>query len=223
MLKNLTFIFSFASIFVIPLTAGATTTAGYLEVTYSQTIQVPIVAMDGMNSNPISGSWSTTRALSAGTLRGDTYVQAGSGSPNSSTHAMLRAFFSADTSSIPDDAVIEDASLNLYVKDVTDMINTSYSYITVLQGSPASSTNIVGDDYNDCGSLDNPTLGSNAYDISSITLDAYQAFLLNTAGKSWVNKTGYTTLCMRDGHDIENQSYSGSGSWIQQNVGFSRN
>jgi hypothetical protein len=57
-------------------------------------------------------------------------------------------------------------------------------------------------DYSKAGNaIKNPTEGSSRIDISSI-VPGYVEWDLNSIGLSWISKTGYTKLALREGHDI---------------------
>ena len=54
-------------------------------------------------------------------------------------------------------------------------------------------------------------------DIGSVSVNAYNTWTLNSTGTAWINKTGYTQLAVREGHDVLDvwPSYTtNQGNWI---------
>jgi pimeloyl-ACP methyl ester carboxylesterase len=117
-----------------------------------------------------------------------------------------RSFISFDTSIIPANADVTSAKLVVVPSYVDDEYDDAYSYMNVLQSFQASSTALSGDDIETCGNtLENPTKGAADMDLSSILVEQPLVFELNEVGTSWIDKSGYTKLCIREGHDIENK------------------
>ncbi|MCA9367936.1 hypothetical protein KC887_06785 [Candidatus Kaiserbacteria bacterium] len=213
-------LFGIVSMLAFASPTYATSTAPYLEVTY--TVQIPILETEDVDIN-VWKSWGLTRSESVGRLRSDSVEFVSSQAYSSNRHVFTRPFFTFDTSVIPSGAIINSASLNLYIESKLDQVNNPYySYIAVLEGNPGDPTNITGDDYNDCSALDGAVLGSDKYDVTDILTGAYKAFNLNSSGLGWINTGGLTKLCMRDGHDIENQAFTSSGVWKSNLVGYSK-
>ncbi len=166
------------------------------------TLTVYSHSADGYVERDMHESWSTTRGHSEGqrfhTL---TYINLQSGLD----YYISRAFLTFDTSSVPDGATVSSAKLWIrpYLKWNND--NDGKDFITVIQSNQQSATTLSGEDYNDCGSLNNPTEGINTSerkDITSISTSTYLSLTLNSTGIGWIDKTGYTKLCMREGHDV---------------------
>ncbi len=174
------------------------------------TVKIYAASGDGYVDPVYPGSWATQHADTTG--RAIDYTSdismarsAASGDYNTGYLTITKSFAGFDTSVIPDDAEIIDASLNLNINDTMDHYNDAYSYITVLEGFQSSVSSLTGSDFAACGdATTNPTKGSNDVDITGITINQYQPFDLNSTGKSWIDKEGYTKLCLREGHDIEN-------------------
>ena len=129
-----------------------------------------------------------------------------------------RGFVPFNTSSIPASATVTAATLNLYVTAKTNGdTNDALDYITVVQTSQASETSLATADFDQCGSISNPTEGVDSgqrKDISSISTGAYLVFTLNSTGRGWIKKSGQTANCgttagftclgVREGHDTTN-------------------
>lgn len=162
-----------------------------------------------VQTTPYPGVWSSQHATTDGKSSEiqDTRSAAYSDIFNS-TDGVLgihRSFLAFDTSVIPDNAVITSATLYVHPDFVFNAFDDQYSYMNVLQSFQASPTNVSFDDIEMCGDmLVHPVKGANDIDLSGITVDSYVPFLFNATGRGWVSVAGYTTLCLREGHDIEN-------------------
>lgn len=120
-----------------------------------------------------------------------------------------RAFFPFDTSSLGGSAEIQSATFSVYVTDVYNADSVSTRLVQTTQASP---TSLSADDFDQCGSLNNPTAGASDKAHSSISTSAYNDWSLNSTGLSWINKTGYTKLGLRVSTDYLNQTPTGSNS-----------
>ena len=115
----------------------------------------------------------------------------------SSTFQIGRSFLSFDTSALPDNAVIESAVLRLYPVGTTR--SGDGASCVIVQSTQASETSLVDGDWDQLGTVSG---GSLAY--SSMAAGAYREISLNATGLSWINKTGFTKLGIRDSGDISN-------------------
>jgi hypothetical protein len=113
-----------------------------------------------------------------------------------------RAFFPVDTSGIDDSATIDTAILYLYFTWIDNNDNDASAKYDVVNTSQADSTTLATSDYSKCGSVHNPVSGSSIA-TSSLIKNQYDGWTLNADGKGWVNKTGYTLLGLREGHDFD--------------------
>ncbi len=172
-------------------------------------------------TGPYPSLWSTQyfaqngRDPHQGLNRSAAYI--GAYNSNQGYIAIYRSFLSFDTSVIPEGSEIVSATLNVLPDTVLDGYNDQYSYMTVLEGRQASPTGLTLDDIEMCGDvLENPTKGSVDVDVSSIVVYQPLTLSLNETGKNWINKTGYTKLCIREGHDIENIETINNGNFWQE-------
>lgn len=129
-----------------------------------------------------------------------------------SSFRIHRAFFPFNTVDLPDNAIVSSALLRLYVFDKLDDDNDGDDWINIVQTTQADSTNLVAGDYNKCGSINDPDEGATRIDIGNITNSAYNTWTLNSVGIGWLNKTGFTKLGMREGHDAIDSPYGGGDS-----------
>lgn len=135
---------------------------------------------------------------------------------------IIRAFIPFDTSSIPAEASITAAALNVYVVLTGDGDNDGNDFITVVQTSQANYTTLALADFDQAGAINNPTEGVDSgdrRDITSISASAYLSFTLNATGIGWIagtgetsgatgcqTETGITCLGLREGHDALDSS-----------------
>ena len=174
-----------------------------------------------IQTSPYPGSWSTQYFSTLGLINLNPvhFSSAFLGAYNSNQGylGIHRSFISFDTSILPDYSSVISASLHVTPNVVLDGYNDQYSYMNVLQGFQASATALTSDDIEKCGDvLENPTKGATDIDNSSITIESDLPFVLNETGKNWISKTGYTKLCLRDGHDIENKETVNNGNYWRE-------
>ncbi len=118
-----------------------------------------------------------------------------------------RGFFPINTSGIGSGSTITSATMKLYITGTLYEDNDSQAYIGLVQTTQASTATLSTADYNQCGAIDDPTLGSDdTPKLDTLTTSAYNSFDLNATGLAWISKTGYTKLGFREGHDIEDLS-----------------
>lgn len=175
-------------------------------------------AGDGHIANTnASTSWNTTHDATGASVISNTdigfYVGVRFRSADS-TFSIWRGFLPIDTSGIDDSATISSAILNVYPTSNTAYDNDGNDWINVVQTSQAGTSTLVFEDFDQCGSIDNPTEGCDTrIDMSSgITLNTYNTWILNSTGIGWISKTGYTKLGLREGHDaIDHAPTSSNG------------
>lgn len=166
---------------------------------------------DGSVSYSSNGAaWSTLHNATSGTSKnttGNAFYAAYSSLESSPDHTIHRSSFSFNTN-INASSTLLGAILKINVYAKFDDDNDGDDWITIVKGSSA---NLELSDFSTCGdAVTNPSEGSARVDIGSITAPgasgAYNNWVLNTKGLSWINKTGTTTLGLREGHDILNSS-----------------
>lgn len=134
------------------------------------------------------------------------------GAENISTFFFYRSFLPIDTSGINDGDTITDAVLNIYNELTVVEDNDGDDFIVAVQTSQASTSSLITDDFDQCGSVNNPTEGSDKLDLSSLTDNQYNILTLNATGRGWINKTGTTLLGLREGHDAQDIQLASSSS-----------
>lgn len=140
-------------------------------------------------------------------------------------YSIYRTFLPFNTSSIPANALVTSASLNVYVTATSSGLtdNDGDDYINVVQTSQPNSTTFTTADYDLVGAVSNPPTGATAIDLTAgFTVGAYNTFNLNTTGISWVKIDGQNSSCgtskattclgLREGHDMVNSAFTGVGA-----------
>ncbi|MBW1887813.1 MAG: hypothetical protein JRI52_05620, partial [Deltaproteobacteria bacterium] len=182
---------------------------------------------DGYVYYSASTNWDNTHDNSTGTKVDDTdnlSYFCGTGRGGTGIYNIARAFFPFDTSGLPDAADIGAASLNLYLTGKQNNDNDGDNFIVLVQTSQPLVSELKKVDYDLCGSVHTPIEGSSRYDITSIPTGDYFSFDLNSTGIGWINKTGWTKLGAREGHDVVDSAYAGelgkknriTGYWAEE-------
>ncbi|HWR27660.1 MAG TPA: M28 family peptidase, partial [Candidatus Thermoplasmatota archaeon] len=149
------------------------------------------------NSN-YQTAWSATTS----NLITDPYIVIGQRKA-SNIYMIHRGFVFIDTSSLPANAVIDDSVLSLY--KYSDSSTTDFS-ITIQNGQPTYPHDpLQTSDYNkalysgDGGKLNTASL-----------VNGYNNISLNSTGLGWINRTGWTKLCLRSSRDISGIAPTGN-------------
>jgi hypothetical protein len=171
--------------------------------------------------SPSAETWANARSAASGTnLRNYTNNDLGARTYwDSTTAGMWRSFLPVNTSSIPADATITNASYVFFVNDKSDTDNDGEDYV-VFVGNTSQSSLFSGylADYSQCGALNSPTEVSGRTDITDITINTQQIMYLNAVGISYINQSGFTKFGIREGHDISGNSLvSGTSNYIYFN------
>ncbi len=108
---------------------------------------------------------------------------------------IYRAFLYFDTSTIPSNAIIKKATLNI---NITEIQITSTNFDIVVQnGQPNYPSDILQEsDFNMAYYSGNGGAGNTSKGIGYLNIE------LNEDGISWINKGGITKLCLRSNRDI---------------------
>lgn len=148
-------------------------------------------------------SWDTTHdAVSGGFITNYTNTTALVGSGESSGYYISRLALPFDSSSIPDRASIQTATVKVVCNQKGNTDNDGDDWLNIVNTTTASDTALVSTDYNDIGdSIDDPTEGATRIDFGSIGVGSTTTFTLNATGRGWINKSGYSKLGLREGHD----------------------
>uniref|UniRef100_A0A6M3XDF6 Uncharacterized protein n=2 Tax=viral metagenome TaxID=1070528 RepID=A0A6M3XDF6_9ZZZZ len=113
-----------------------------------------------------------------------------------------RGFDLFDTSALGSSAVISAWTVSLYGIAKTDNVNDAYSYIAAVTSTPASTTALITEDFDQLGG----TSIASTVDITGFSITGYNDFVGNNL--TVINKTGITKLGFREGHDLMNISFT---------------
>jgi hypothetical protein len=121
-----------------------------------------------------------------------------------SFRSIERAFWTFDTSSVPDSDTISSASINLKMGTLTGGNPDSCTY-HIVSVAPASKTSVASGDYDSFGTT---SWGSVA--LSTITsTNTYYTWTLDSNGIANISKTGNDCFGMRMNRDIDNSEPTG--------------
>lgn len=135
-------------------------------------------------------------------------IYIGVGIRYTTTHRYIldRIVFGFDTAAIPDGNTIDSATLSLFPQsagEIENDVSTGNDDVFIVEATPASDTNLVVGDYDAIGdSVAAPTHRSNDIAFSALNGTAYNDFILNAGGLTFVDATGVSNFGMRTGDDI---------------------
>lgn len=157
---------------------------------------------DGVSYNGGAG-WDSIHDAVAGTVANYTAtgLQFDSGKYGS-TFEIDRVFFPfAGTETLPDSALISSSTMHFY--EESGYSGTQQSY-TLVQTTQNATTSLTTADFDNAGSINNPTEGANRVAWGSSA--GWVSMTLNDNGKNWINTIGTTKLGLRmskDADDVE--------------------
>ena len=151
-----------------------------------------------------SGStYSTVQGASTGTVNSSgTYITIGQKKVAlGPTYYVYRGFVFFNTSALPSNAYLDNATLSIYKKD--DYSTTDFD-ITIQNGQPTYPHNPMqtGDYFRNYYSGNGGTLGTSRF------TSGYNAITMSNL--NWINKTGITKLCLRSSRDISGTTPTGN-------------
>jgi hypothetical protein len=163
------------------------------------------VSQVGFIAGANNATWSTVHGATTGTKSNNVdNIFVGILKDSSSRFTIRRGYFVFNTSAVS--GTIQSASLNFYRVETQRIENTDgygYEYINIVSFSPADSSSVANDDYNDFGT----TKLSQDYAIADIRDNEEPlTFTLNATGIAAINKGGATSLGARIGYDTLNQA-----------------
>lgn len=174
-------------------------------------------AGDGHVQNDVSDTYANAHSATAGTAVSATAASARCGIRHDdaadTSWNIYRLFLPFDTSAIGSSGTVTAASLYVYGLGSENTDNDGDDWITVVQTNQADTSTLTTSDFDQCGSVSNPTEGVDAggrIDISSFNTSGYNQFVLNATGRGWIDKVGTTKLGLREGHDAQNIQLAGN-------------
>jgi hypothetical protein len=150
-----------------------------------------------------NSNYYTTRNATSGTVASSASTLYIGQRKFGSTYFIYRGFVMFNTTALPSNAYIDSATVSLYKN--SDYSTTDFS-ITAQNGQPTyPHSPLQSTDYNknyysgDGGSLNTSGFGN-----------GYNSISLNGNGIGWLNKTGWTKLCLRSNKDINGSAPTGN-------------
>jgi hypothetical protein len=162
-------------------------------------------------NNTQSATWNDIHDATGGTSASTSYLFVGCRWDTIYTRSISRGFIPLNSSIIPDDAVLLNVTFSFYIDIVTNTANDGSDYIALVGPTTQASFSTLGvDDYDQCGSVNSPTIYSNKIDISTISVNNWYMLIVNSSNLSFINKTGITPFGIREGHDIDDVAMTGN-------------
>jgi len=174
-------------------------------VVIDPTLTVYSNSNDGYIYSYSSASYSAARNATSGTIfNTSSSITIGQYKRASPTYYYVyRGYLFFNTTALPQNAYIDNATLSLY--KYLDSSTTDFE-ITVQNGQPTYPHNpLQTTDYNK-----NLYSGNGGSKNTSSLGTGYNAIYLNSDGKSWMNRTGWTKLCLRSNRDINGYTPTGN-------------
>lgn len=211
--------------FIFCVNTSCNGTCGYTN-TYVDPISynnITFVALEGdgtVQGFGVGVEWDTVHDSSSGNVVDytDTVFYPMTYTFNDTHYYIRRVFLPFNTSSLPDNAVILSGNITIKTGNTKkNEDNDGIDYLSVIGNTSQVSINsLENDDYNDCGTIDNPVIMSDKKDLTNMNVNTEYTFILNSNGTSAISLTGNTLFGIREGHDIEDSPiYAGVEDHIQ--------
>lgn len=164
-------------------------------------------------------SWTTLRNTSAGNYADYTSDNAQTRNMNDNafdTRTFIgRGYFPFDTSGLTLEAVISVAKL--YINPY--YVHANGAEYVLVESSQSSTSSLEYNDYDNIGNTEGSTR------VTTWSVNNYSSFVLNTSSLSWVDKTGWTNLTIREKHDFDNtepglNQFFGIFAWTSEKAGI---
>lgn len=137
------------------------------------------------------------RDATVGTVNDNTpEIEIGQSAWVGDSYGIYRGFVFFDTSIIPNDATITSATLSLY--GYWAYLNDNFDVVVQTGGANYPHDPLVAGDYNRA----HYSGDGGSFNTSTFDNEGYNDIVLNATGRSWINKQGYTTFCLRSSKDI---------------------
>ena len=166
-----------------------------VEVTIYRDLLAYIVATDSdydKAHDSVDGSDISEIESDNGMIIGQEYAPTGDG------HIIYRTYITFDTSSIPEDATITEATLQ--IKYFSSTVETVF-YIVIQDGQPNYPHNpVINADYYYANYRNNG--GQFKVDLGEADPSILVTITLTSNGQNWINKGGITQFCLRSSNDI---------------------
>ncbi len=161
-------------------------------------------SIDGIVREDNEVDWQTIRSATGNSYSSDTthiYISVVTGDIEDKWLLFQRGIILFDTSSIPDDHIIDSAVFSIYgnYKDNDLSLSDNSGAICLTSSNPASNTSLQFSDYSTIGTTEFAT----RIGYSSFKIDDYNDFLLNNDGIKQIDKTGVSKFGLRLGCDLD--------------------
>lgn len=112
----------------------------------------------------------------------------------STNYTVSRIFLPIDTSGLSDTCTVTAATLNITCTQ--PLLSYGTCDMALVQTSQSSTSTLSTADFDQCGSISNPTEGATRIEVFSTGV---KTMTLDSTGISWISKSGFTMLGLRTG------------------------
>ena len=181
-------------------------------------------SVDGRTRGRDDGqTWETVHGESSGDSENDGQAQGEACSSRNvdgggTFFIIHRGNYVFDTTAIGADS-ITSATFSVMGNTGNDTSPDTYDWVTTVQAPTTSTSNLDVSDYGTNGSAaTNPTEGVDSGDRVDLATwvandETYFNFPLNSAGKGWINGSGFTYFGLREGHDVTDNAPTGTNRY----------
>jgi len=150
----------------------------------------------GVISKGSQSTWTDARDAASGTIDSSDNVASGYSTLRNPVYDNGRFFMGFDTASLPDDAVISDAKIRVYIVSRSGSDAETLNVVSMTSGDP---TSLVTTDYVNVGATSFGTLS-----FGSAATSAYNDIELNASGIAAISLISTTKFAFRTTRDINN-------------------
>jgi len=164
------------------------------------------------NDVAVSVSWDTVHDAATGTAGDGSETTMEAGADFTDRWFLKRTFIPFDTSAIPGNALIQSATVQLWVTATVNDDNDGDDFINIVGPTTQASSSSLGTaDFDQCGAVNDPQELATRIDIGSLSTGQYNTWTLNATGLANITKGGITLFGAREGHDmLDNQPVLGT-------------
>ena len=125
---------------------------------------------------------------------------------------MYRVFIPVNTAALPDDAIVSSSTLYIYLNQ--DLGAGGPWRVDLIGSTEADSNNITTADYDQCGSIDSPTVIATS-SVGTGVVYSSGWYRWHWTGSTGINLIGISKLCLRIQGDTDNTGASAHDQFFQ--------
>ncbi len=192
------------SLFQIKLVPLATLNSARYPLAIDTVTNFYVGAGDGFCTHNSSSVWATTRGATDSTTVNYTNTTTWINNRQNPApyYAIVRSFHPIDTSALPDNCIISQATFYARYYNTGLEDPDSYAYVSIVGATQASTSELVNADYDQVGTTEYHHTNYRIYLAEVPT--TWVSWLFDSTGIAAISKTGYTKLAQRGGWDLQN-------------------